>query len=304
MSKQPNIRIDRGDSFSKVKALCTDSVQLTVTSPPYNLGKSYESKIELQQYLAPYEEFIAELHRVTSDDGSVCWQVGNHVNDGAVTPLDIHFFPLFQRAGFVLKNRIIWHFRHGLHAKHRLSGRYEVILWFSKSQDPLFRLDNIRIPSLYPGKRAFKGKNKGKPTGNPLGKNPSDYWPDIALQEWESCIWDFPNVKANHPEKSVHPCQFPVELAQRCIRAMTEPGHLVFDPFVGVGSSAIAALLEGRRFVGFDVQHEYVQAARARVRAARNGSLRIRQIGTPIAVPQGRVSERPLEWQRKRNQSA
>ena len=290
------VHLRRGDSFVQVHNLPAKSVQLTVTSPPYNIGKEYEQKTTLEKYLNEFRPFIEQLYRATTDRGSVCWQVGNYVSNGSVIPLDIPFFSLFHDAGFRLKNRIIWHFRHGLHARTRFSGRYETILWFSKGPDPLFNLDPVRIPALYPGKRAFKGPRKGMPTGHPGGKNPSDFWPDVLLEDWESSIWDLPNVKANHPEKTSHPCQFPIELVERCILALSSPGDLVFDPFLGVGSSAIASDRHSRRFLGFELDSRYISQARHRLALARKGELPTRKMGTPIASPRGKVSEFPAEW--------
>jgi len=119
-------------------------------------------------------------------------------------PLDIQFDPIFRKHGLSLRNRIIWHFGHGLHNKRRFSGRYEVILWYTKSDNYVFNLDDVRIPSKYPGKRHFKGPKTGQLSGNPKGKNPED-------------VWDIPNVKSNHVEKTEHPCQFPVGLVERLI---------------------------------------------------------------------------------------
>ena len=287
--------IETGDSFDLVKRIADDSIQLVVTSPPYNIGKEYERKASMEEYCEPYSSFAEELYRVAANGGNVCWQVGNFVRKGAVVPLDVIFYPIFIRAGFVLRNRIIWHFRHGLHAQRRLSGRYETVLWFSKGE-PKFNLDPVRVPSLYPGKRRFKGPRKGELSGNPLGKNPSDFWPDLMLEEWENGVWDFPNVKANHPEKTTHPCQFPVELVERCVLAFSDPGDIVYDPFLGVGSAAVGAMRRGRRFIGSDVNEEYVRESRRRVELDEQGLLRTRRIGTPIALPKGKVAERPAEW--------
>src|SRR5262249_24532457 len=143
----------------------------------------------------------------------------------------------------------------GLHSTKRLSGRYETILWFTKSSDYTFNQDEIRVPQLYPGKRHSESRNghAGKLSGNPLGKNPSDFWTFSPRRHLvESSLWEFPNVKANHPEKTIHPCQFPLELAERCVLAFTKPGGIVLDPFVGAGTSVVAALKHGRRAVGID----------------------------------------------------
>jgi adenine-specific DNA-methyltransferase len=294
------IRLAKGDSFRLIERVPDNSVQLTVSSPPYNIGKAYEKKTDLDQYLNQFRDLIEHLYRVTNDHGSVCWQVGNFIDKGSLVPLDIPFFYLFQEAGFQLKNRIIWHFRHGLHARSRFSGRYETIMWFSKGANPVFNLDEVRIPALYPGKRAFKGPRKGLPTGHPGGKNPSDFWPDVLLEDWESAIWDLPNVKANHPEKTSHPCQFPVELVERCILALSAPDDLVLDPFLGVGSTAIAAQRHERRFLGFELDADYLDAAKKRLALAKKGQLPTRKMGTPIATPRGRVAEVPVEWRQDR----
>jgi DNA modification methylase len=291
-----------GNSFKKVSKLDPNSIQLVITSPPYNIGKSYETRQPLEEYLEPYVKLAADLFDALTPDGSVCWQVGNYSENGHLVPLDIPFYKIFTDAGFVLKNRIIWHFRHGMHASRKLSGRYETILWFSKSPEPYFDLDPIRIPALYPGKRATKGPKKGLPSGNPLGKNPSDFWHDVLLEDWERQIWDIPNVKAKHVEKTVHPCQFPVELVERCILALTRENDLVFDPFMGVGSTAVGAARLNRRFLGMDLDAQFVIEARKRVNLARAGKLKVREIGTPIKDPKsaGTLSQIPPEWKKKK----
>lgn len=286
-----------GDALDLLRDLPDGSVKLIITSPPYNLGKAYETKISFDDYLKSFDEISKELIRVLADDGSMCWQVGNYVEKGEVIPLDIAFYGMFKSLGLKLRNRIVWRFGHGLHASRRFSGRYETILWFSKTDDYLFNLDDVRIPSKYPGKRHFKGEKKGIPSGNPLGKNPSDVW-DIVAQDWESEIWDIPNVKANHPEKTDHPCQYPVELVQRCVLALTNEGDVVLDPFGGVGTVILASDLLERRGVMADLDSDYCEAAERRVEALRNGTLSVRPIGKPVFQPTGKekVSQVPEEW--------
>ena len=222
------------DNIEFMRDLPDGSMKLIVTSPPYNIGKSYEKRSPMEDYLQGQERIIAECVRLLHPTGSLCWQVGNYVDNGEVVPLDVMLYPLFKRHGLKMRNRIVWHFGHGLHSSKRLSGRYETINWFTKSDDYTFNLDPIRVPSKYPNKRHFKGPNIGKLSGNPKGKNPSD-------------VWIFPNVKSNHVEKTIHPCQFPVELVERLALSMTDPGDSVLDPYMGVGSSVIAALMHGTR---------------------------------------------------------
>ena len=295
---QADVVFFEGDCMTLLADVPSESVDLVITSPPYNLGKRYEKTAPLQEYLKNQEPVIAELDRVLASTGSLCWQVGNYVHKGEVFPLDVYFYEIFKRLGLQLRNRIIWRFNHGLHASKRFSGRYEVILWFTKGDEYVFNLDPVRIPAKYPGKRHFKGPKRGQPSGNPLGKNPSDFW-DVVCQDWESGVWDIPNVKANHPEKTIHPCQFPIELVERCVLALTNPGGVVLDPYCGVGSTLVAAVRHGRRAIGAEQDTDYVAIAHERIQRFMKGILPIRPLGKPIHQPTGkeRVAQMPLEWQ-------
>lgn len=260
------------DNLAFMRPLPAGSMQLIVTSPPYNIGKSYERRRTLDAYVAQQAQVISECVRLLSPQGSLCWQVGNHVQDGEIFPLDMVLYPVFREHGLQLRNRIIWHFEHGLHCTKRLSGRYETILWFTKTDDYVFNLDPIRVPSKYPGKKYFKGPKAGQLSCNPLGKNPGD-------------MWIFPNVKNNHVEKTIHPCQFPVELVERLVLSLTNPGDAVFDPYMGVGSAVVAALKHDRVGYGCDVVKEYVDIAWDRVHELRAGTLRTRPMEKPVYDP-------------------
>lgn len=296
-SASARVVLHQGDVRDFVATLPDKSVKLIMTSPPYNLGKEYETRVGVTQYLEEQARLIQELQRVLADDGSLCWQVGNFVENGEVFPLDILYYDIFKGLGFALRNRIIWHFRHGLHAQKRFSGRYETILWFTKTNNYTFNLDDVRVPAKYPGKRHYKGEKKGQLSGNPKGKNPSDIW-EIVVHDWETAIWDIPNVKANHAEKTIHPCQFPIELVERCILALTHPGDVVFDPYAGVGSTPIAALKNERRAIACEKEADYIEITRDRILAYENGQLRIRPLGKPVHQPTGRekVAQVPDEW--------
>ena len=271
--QQPgNYLIECRDNLEFMSFIDDECMKLVVTSPPYNLGKQYEDSVSLDEYLNAQEKVIEECVRILHPNGSICWQVGNFVDDGEIVPLDVVLYSIFKKLGLKLRNRIIWHFGHGLHSSKRLSGRYETINWWTKGDDYTWRLDPIRIPSKYPNKRHFKGPNVGKLSGNPKGKNPSD-------------VWEFPNVKHNHPEKTVHPCQFPVELVERLVLSMTDSGDKVFDPYMGVGSSVIAALKHGRAGYGCDNVAEYVEIARQRIYQWQQGLLPLRPMGKPIYDP-------------------
>ena len=261
-----------GDCRELLRAIPNGAIRLIVTSPPYNIGKEYERQLDLDHYVAEQSDIIKECVRVLSDRGSICWQVGNYVEDGAIIPLDSLLFPVFQRLGLRMRNRIIWHFEHGLHCSRRLSGRYETIIWFTKSDDYVFQLDSIRVPQKYPGKKYFKGPKAGQYSCNPLGKNPGD-------------VWTVPNVKSNHVEKTEHPCQFPVELIERLVLALTRKDDWVFDPFLGTGTSIVAAIRRGRRGAGAENVARYAAIARERILAAADGTLLVRPMERPVFDP-------------------
>lgn len=266
------------DNLVFMRSLPDSKFKLIVTSPPYNLRKAYERESsELAEYLRGQQRVVRECVRLLDERGSICWQVGNYVNRGEIIPLDTLLYPTFREHGLKLRNRIVWHFGHGLHCTKRLSGRYETINWWTKGDDYTWNLDPIRVPAKYPNKRYFKGPRVGELSCNPAGKNPSD-------------VWMFPNVKSNHIEKTSHPCQFPVELVERLVLSMTDEGDAVFDPYMGVGTTVVGALMHGRDGYGCDTAPEYVAIARDRIEACRAGTLRTRPMDRQIydpALPNG-----------------
>lgn len=287
----------QGDAYKKLQGISNNKVDLIITSPPYNIGKTYETKVSIEEYLSSQENIIKELTRILSDKGNLCWQVGNYIKDGEVYPLDIYYYQIFKKYGLKLRNRIIWHFGHGLHASKRFSGRYETILWFSKTDDYIFNLDPVRVPAKYPGKRHYKGDKKGELSGNPLGKNPSDIW-EIMIQDWENLLWDIPNVKSNHPEKTSHPCQFPIELVERCVLALSNEASWVLDPFAGAGSTLIGALKNNRNAIAIEKEKEYVKITQTRIQQLLTDTLKTRPINKPIHKPKptDKLAKAPSEW--------
>jgi adenine-specific DNA-methyltransferase len=267
---QEHVGLLHGDSLKILPKLESESVDLTLTSPPYYVGKSYDVSTDIQQFRELHLKILPEIVRITKSGGSICWQVGYHVVNGRYAPLDFLVHDIMSKfADVYLQNRIIWHFGHGLHLTKRFSGRHEVVLWYTKGSEYFFDLDSIRVPQKYPGKLRYKGARRGEVSGNPQGKNPSD-------------VWEFPNVKAAHVEKTEHPCQFPIALAQRIIRALTAESHIVLDPFVGSGSTAVAAILERRRFIAIEIDKRYIDLAKGRIDQAIEGTLRHRDDSLPL----------------------
>lgn len=278
--------ISQLDALHFLSQLPEDSVDLAVSSPPYFMGKEYDTSCSATDFIAVHEQLSRQLIRAVKPGGSICWQVGSHVCDNVVIPLDAIVYAAFSKSGqLLLRNRIVWTFGHGAHCSKRFSGRHETILWFTKGDIYHFDLDAVRVLQKYPGKKHYKGPNHGKPSGNPLGKNPGD-------------VWDIPNVKANHVEKTEHPCQFPVALAQRLVKALCPPDGLVIDPYLGSGSTGVAALSEGRRFMGSDIEPKYIKIAQRRIRELQAGTLKTRPLNQPVHVPSENdaVARVPKQW--------
>jgi adenine-specific DNA-methyltransferase len=249
----------QGDCLDLIDALPDESIQLIVTSPPYGIKKEYEKSSTLADAISFQEEVIEECFRILSPTGSMCWQVGNYVEGegGERVPWDILLYKSFRRLGLKLRSRIIWTYEHGMHARHFFSGRYETIMWFTKSDDYFFNLDAVRVPQKQPTKRFYKGPRKGELSCHPLGKNPGD-------------VWNITNVKNGHPEKipGGHPCQFPTKLVDRLVKSMTKRGDIVFDPFGGTASTLVSALQLGRIGVGAELEKSYYKIGQQRLKKA------------------------------------
>jgi adenine-specific DNA-methyltransferase len=276
-----------GDCLKLLETIPDSSLKLVVTSPPYNIGKEYEKRLKLESYIEQQSAVIRECVRCLSPHGSICWQVGNYVDKGAIIPLDTILYPIFSGLGIKMRNRIVWHFEHGLHCNRRFSGRYETIVWFTKTDQYTFNLDSVRVPQKYPGKKYFKGPKAGQYSCNPLGKNPGD-------------LWVIPNVKSNHVEKTDHPCQFPVELIERLVLSMTDEGDWVFDPFLGTGTSIIAAIRHKRRGAGAEMSSKYIDLAKQRIDQELVGTLKTRPMDKPVYDPvEAGNSLRIAPWSKK-----
>lgn len=293
--KEGDIQIYEGDCFKMFKDIENNSVSLVVTSPPYCIGKEYEDQNDdLQSFKRTNRHALKESIRILKPGGSLCWQVGYHVSNAQILPLDIVIYNLIEDINkklpkdekMVLHNRIIWTFGHGFNDAHRFCGRHETILWFTKGNRYTFNLDPVRIPQKYPGKTYSSGPKKGMFSGNPLGKNPSD-------------VWNIPNVKSKHIEKTDHPCQFPISLVQRLVLALTNEDDIVVDPFLGSGTSAAVCALQRRKFIGAEKEHEYIMISNARVQEALDGTLKYREDKPVIEPdPNSAVARKPdyFQW--------
>lgn len=244
--------IFNGDTLAYMRTLPSGCVDLVVSSPPYNIGKEYESRKALAHYVQEQSGVLSECCRILKSTGSIFWQVGSYSDDGTLIPLDIRFFPVLENLGMQPRNRIVWARQHGLHGRKKFSARYETILWFTKSDSYIFDLDAIRVPQKYQNKKAHRGERKGEYTCNPDGKNPGD-------------IWLFRNVKHNHEEQTIHPCQFPEDLIARIVLTSTREGGVVFDPYMGTGTVAVVARNYNRHYLGAELDPRYHSVAMRRL---------------------------------------
>jgi len=245
--------IYQGDCMDYLARIDCESIPLTVTSPPYNIGKEYESVQEMDHYLAWCERWICELYRVTRVDGAFWLNLGYVPLEGRAKAIPIPYL-LWNRVPFFLLQEIVWNYGAGVAAKLSFSPRNEKFMWYVKSEnDYIFNLDDVRDPNVkYPNQ-----KKNGKLKCNPLGKNPTD-------------VWQIPKVTSGRnrssKERTPHPAQFPIAVVERIVKACSNPGDVVLDPFLGSGSTIEAALLNDRVAVGFEINGDYVELAAKRIR--------------------------------------
>jgi adenine-specific DNA-methyltransferase len=244
--------IYQGDCVELMKSLPRNAFPLTVTSPPYNIGKEYETLRPVKEYLEWCERWIQLIHGITRNDGAFWLNLGYISFDDRAKAIPLPYL-LWERIPFYLIQEVVWNYGAGVAAKRSFSPRNEKFLWYVKNpEDYIFNLDAVRDPNVkYPNQ-----KKNGKKKCNPLGKNPSD-------------VWQFPKVTSgknrSSKERTPHPAQFPLAVIDRIIKACSNPGDLVFDPFAGSGSLLEAALRNGRVAVGFEINPAYARLAAHRI---------------------------------------
>jgi adenine-specific DNA-methyltransferase len=249
----------QGDSTNLLqKIVSTDiKIDLTVTSPPYNIGKEYEVQMSVAKYIEWCSLWMNQIYKITKQSGAFWLNVGylEVSNKGLCVPIP---YLLWDKSPFYLLQEIVWQYGAGVSTKYRLSPRNEKWLFYIKdAQEYTFNLDEIRDPNVkYPDQ-----KKNGKYRCNPLGKNPSD-------------VWEFPKVttgtKRSSKERTGHPSQFPLGIVERVIRASSNQLDVVLDPFAGSCSTGIASVGLGRIFLGFELKHEYCKMAVSRFKDFKN----------------------------------
>ena len=240
------------DCIEAMKKLPGSLVDLTITSPPYNIGKEYEDIVELDKYVGWCRSWIAQIHRITKNDGSFWLNVGYLKVEGKGLAVPISYL-IWDKTDFFLLQEIVWNYAAGVACRTRFSPRNEKILWYVKNQENYtFNLDEVRDPNVkYPNQ-----KKNGKLKCNPLGKNPSDVWQIAKVTSGQN---------RSSKERTAHPAQFPTEMVDRVIKSASNKGDLIVDPFMGSGSTAISAIENERFVVGFEINKQYIDIVSERI---------------------------------------
>lgn len=246
------------DCLDAMKRLPENTFDLVITSPPYNIGKEYEDVISVDKYLSWCQDWIAEIYKVTSENGSFWLNLGylSIVDRAKAIPIP---YLLWDRIPFYLIQEVIWNYGAGVAGRKFFSPRNEKFLWYVKNyRQYTFNLDKVRDPNVkFPNQR----KN-GKIKVNPLGKNPTD-------------VWQFPKVTSgknrSSNERTSHPSQFPLAVIERIIKSSSNESDLLLDPFMGSGTTVVAGLSLSRHVIGFEIREEYCDVAVKRLLTIANG---------------------------------
>lgn len=244
--------IYNGDCRELLNLVPAGSLDLTFTSPPYNIGKEYETVRPMEEFIDWCADWIDRIFRATAADGALLLNVGYVSLPDRAKSIPIPYL-LWNRVPFFLQQEIVWNYGAGVAAKKFLSPRNEKLLWYVKdSERYCFNLDDIRDPDVaYPNQ-----KKKGKLRCNTIGKNPSDVWQIAKVTSGEG--------RASK-ERTPHPAQFPLDLCERSIKGFSPVDGIVLDPFLGSGSTIDACLRWGRYSVGFEIREDYCAIAAERV---------------------------------------
>ena len=245
-----------GDAHDLLDRLPAELIDLTITSPPYNVGKEYEQPTAIDDYVQWCHTWISDIYRVTRPAGSFWLNLGYFTLPLRATAIPIAYL-LWRQIPFYLLQEIIWNYGAGVACKKMFSPRNEKLLWYVKdAQQYTFNLDDVRDPNVkYPHQ-----KKNGRLKCNPLGKNPTD-------------VWQIPKVtsgaKRSSPERTPHPAQFPLALVDRIVKASSNRGDILLDPFVGSGTVAVSGMAAQRYVIGFDRERKYLDIAAQRLEAQR-----------------------------------
>lgn len=237
-----------GDAREVLRRMPKNSVHLMVTSPPYNVGKEYDEDLTIGEYLEFLEQVLREVYRVLVWGGRICFNVAD-LGRKPYLPMHVYVTNLLEEIGFLLRGIIIWYKGDAPGASSTAWGT------FASPVNPVLR--DVHEYIIVASKGDFSRKPK---PGSKITITKEEFI------EFTRSVWKFPPESAR---KIGHPAPFPVELPYRCIQLYTFKGDVVLDPFVGSGTTAVAAVMTGRHYVGIDINEEYIKLAEKRVGEAR-----------------------------------
>lgn len=237
-----------GDALRMDEIIDKASIDLVVTSPPYNIGKEYEDVLDIDDYLDFMQQWMEKAEKTLSPDGSFWLNIGfRKEGDGnQYVPWEYEVYPIIRdEMDISFVQQVIWHYKAGVNCRYRFSPRKETWLYcVSDLDDYTFNLDDVRVPAKYPNQ-----KKDGELKVNPKGKNPGD-------------VWDIPKVTSGKgrasPERTEHPAQYPEEVIERVIKTSSDPGDVIFDPFLGSGTTMKVARDLNRSCIGIELDEEYI----------------------------------------------
>ncbi len=241
-------------SCEAMKQVPDDSVALAVTSPPYNASKEYDADLSLDDYLGLIGRAAAEVYRVLKPGGRYAVNVAN-LGRKPYIPLHAYFYEIHRQAGFLPLGEIIWRKAKGA------SGSTAWGSWMN-AKAPCIR--DVHEYILVFAKGSFSRQEKGES--------------DISREEFLAgtlSVWEIPPESAR---RIGHPAPFPAALAERLIRLFTYKDEVVLDPFIGSGSTAVAAVQSGRHYVGYETEPEYAVLSRKRIQAAEDSLSRAAEL--------------------------
>jgi adenine-specific DNA-methyltransferase len=251
--EEGKVAIYNMDCIKGMSMIPKELIDLTITSPPYNIGKEYEEISALDDYILWCENWIKEIHRITKENGAFWLNLGylSVPEKGHSVPIP---YLLWDKTPFFFLQEIVWNYAAGVACRKTYSPRNEKLLWYVKNlKNYTFNLDDVRDPNVkYPNQ-----KKNGKLRCNPLGKNPTDVWQIKKVTSGKN---------RSSAERTPHPAQFPLEMVERIIKSSSNEGELILDPFMGSGSTAECALRNNRFVIGFELNKEYVSYAQQRIK--------------------------------------
>ena len=235
-------------SSESMRQIPDNCVSLMVTSPPYNVGKDYDDDLDIDEYLDLLRRVFAETYRVTEPGGRVAVNVAN-LGRKPYIPLNQYVASLLTEVGFDLRGEIIWQ-------KAKSAGGSCAWGSWQSAKNPTLR--DIHEYVIVGSKGSFARQRAGEDT--------------ITKDEFLAAtvsIWD---ILPESARRVGHPAPFPVELPRRLIDLYTFKGDLVLDPFIGSGTTAVAAVEAGRHYVGYELDADYIRIAERRVKEGRTGT--------------------------------